>query len=45
MGMVDLPRAASSAHLLVYNLVRKVAAQAAWERDLAPRQISFAGAQ
>ena len=31
------------AHLLGYNLVRKVAAQAAWERDLKPRQISFAG--
>lgn len=43
MGMVDLP--ASSAHLLVYNLVRKVAAQAAWEHDLASRQISFASAQ
>jgi len=32
------------AHLLGYNLVRKVAAQAAWERGLCPRQISFAGA-
>lgn len=32
------------AHLLGYNLVRKVAAQAAWEHDLLPRQISFAGA-
>jgi hypothetical protein len=31
-------------HLLAYNLIRKVAAQAAWERQLAPRQISFAGA-
>jgi Transposase DDE domain len=31
------------AHLLGYNLVRQVAAQAAWEHDLAPRQISFAG--
>jgi putative transposase len=31
------------AHLLGYNLVRKVAAQAAWEHDLTPRQISFAG--
>jgi putative transposase len=30
------------AHLLGYNLVRKVAAQAAWERGLCPRQISFA---
>jgi hypothetical protein len=32
------------AHLLGYNLVRKTAAQAAWERGLCPRQISFAGA-
>jgi hypothetical protein len=32
------------AHLLGYNLVRKVAAQAASEHGLAPRQISFAGA-
>lgn len=32
------------AHFLGYNLVRKVAAQAAWERGLCPRQISFAGA-
>jgi hypothetical protein len=31
-------------HLLGYNLVRKVAAQAAWEKNLTPRQISFAGA-
>jgi hypothetical protein len=31
------------AHLLGYNLVRKVAAQAAWEHKLSPRQISFAG--
>ena len=31
-------------HLLAYNLVRKVAAQAAAEHGLAPRQISFAGA-
>jgi len=30
------------AHFLGYNLVRKVAAQAAWERGLCPRQISFA---
>ncbi len=30
-------------HLLGYNLVRKVAAQAAWENNLCPRQISFAG--
>ena len=32
------------AHFLGYNLARKVAAQAAWERGLSPRQISFAGA-
>jgi hypothetical protein len=32
------------AHLLGYNLVRKVMAQAAWERNLSPRHISFAGA-
>jgi len=32
------------AHLLGYNLVRKVAAQAAWENNLMPRQISFAAA-
>lgn len=31
------------AHLLGYNLARKVAAQSAWERGLRPRQISFAG--
>jgi hypothetical protein len=31
-------------HLLTYNLVRKVMAQAAAEHDLTPRQISFAGA-
>ena len=31
------------AHLLGYNLARKVSAQAALERDLCPRQISFAG--
>jgi IS4 transposase len=32
------------AHLLAYNLVRKVMAQAAAEHHLTPRQISFAGA-
>jgi IS4 transposase len=32
------------AHLLAYNLVRKVMAQAAEEHQLTPRQISFAGA-
>ena len=32
------------AHLLAYNLVRKVMAQAAAEHQLTPRQISFAGA-
>lgn len=32
-------------HLLGYNLVRKAAAQATWNLGLAPRQISFDGAQ
>lgn len=32
------------AHLLGYNLVRKVVAQAALARGLSPRQVSFAGA-
>ncbi len=32
------------AHLLAYNLIRKVMAQAAQEHHLAPRQISFKGA-
>jgi hypothetical protein len=32
------------AHLLGYNLVRKVLAQAAAVRGLGPRQVSFAGA-
>jgi hypothetical protein len=32
------------AHLLAYNLVRKVMAQAAQEPDVNPRQLSFAGA-
>ena len=32
------------AHLLGYNLVRKVMAQAALARGLSPRQVSFAGA-
>jgi Transposase DDE domain len=32
------------AHLLAYNLIRKVMAQAAAEHQLTPRQISFAGA-
>jgi hypothetical protein len=31
------------AHLLGYNLARKVAAQAAWAHGLCPRQLSFAG--
>lgn len=31
-------------HLLAYNLVRKVMAQAAQEHELKPRQLSFAGA-
>ena len=38
-----MARKALWAHLLGYNLVRKVAAQAAWEHKLSPRQISFAG--
>jgi putative transposase len=32
-------------HFLGYNLIRKVAAQAAWERDVCARQISFAASQ
>lgn len=32
-------------HLLAYNLVRQVIAQAAKQQGLSPRQISFAGAQ
>ncbi len=32
------------AHLLAYNLVRKVIAQAAQQHDLTPRQLSFTGA-
>jgi Transposase DDE domain len=32
------------AHLLAYNLVRKVMAQAAAQHDVTPRQLSFAGA-
>jgi len=39
----EMARKVLWAHLLGYNLVRKVAAQAAWEHDLTPRQISFAG--
>jgi putative transposase len=31
-------------HLLGYNLVRKVMAEAAWYKGLCPRQLSFAGA-
>ena len=31
------------AYLLGYNMVRKVAAQSAWENKLQPRQLSFAG--
>jgi hypothetical protein len=31
------------AHVLAYNLIRKVMAQAAWEQQLSPRQISFKG--
>jgi len=40
----DMVRKSLWVHLLGYNLVRKVAAQAAMEHGLAPRQISFAGA-
>jgi hypothetical protein len=40
-----MSRKALWANLLGYNLVRKVAAQAASEHNLAPRQISFAGAK
>jgi putative transposase len=32
-------------HMLAYNLIRKVAAQAALERGVCPRQISFAASQ
>jgi hypothetical protein len=32
------------AHLLAYNLIRKVMAQAAQEAAVTPRQLSFAGA-
>jgi hypothetical protein len=32
------------AHLLAYNLIRKVMAQAAEQHGLTPRQLSFAGA-
>ena len=38
-----MARKALWAQLLGYNLVRKTAAQAAWKKGLAPRQISFAG--
>ena len=38
-----MSRKALWANLLGYNLVRKVAAQAAWTKGLTPRQISFAG--
>jgi hypothetical protein len=40
-----MSRKALWGHLLAYNLIRKVAAQAARQRGLAPRQISFAGAK
>jgi hypothetical protein len=40
-----MSRKALWANLLGYNLVRKVAAQAALTNGLAPRQISFAGAK
>ena len=37
-------RRETRAHLLAYNLVPKVLAQAAWAGDVTPRQLSFAGA-
>ena len=40
----DMVRKEIWAHLLAYNLVRKVMAQAALEHGRTPRQISFAGA-
>ena len=40
----DMVRKEIWAHLLAYNLVRKVMAQAALEHRRTPRQISFAGA-
>lgn len=40
-----MSRKALWGHLLGYNLIRKVAAQAARQHGLAPRQISFAGAK
>jgi hypothetical protein len=40
----DMVRKEIWAHLLAYNLVRKVMAQAAHEHGLTPRQLSFAGA-
>jgi hypothetical protein len=39
----EMARNALWAHLLGYNLARKIAAQAAQSKGLAPRQISFAG--
>jgi hypothetical protein len=40
----DMVRKEIWAHLLAYNLIRKVMAQAAEEHQLTPRQLSFAGA-
>jgi hypothetical protein len=40
----DMVRKEIWAHLLAYNLVRKVMAQAAQEEGITPRQLSFAGA-
>jgi hypothetical protein len=41
----DMVRKEIWAHLLAYNLIRTVMAQAAHENDLQPRDISFKGAQ
>jgi hypothetical protein len=41
----DMVRKEIWAHLLAYNLIRTVMAQAAYENDLLPRDISFKGAQ
>lgn len=40
----DMVRRELWVHLLGYNLVRKVMAEAAWVKGLQPRQLSFAGA-
>jgi hypothetical protein len=40
----EMVRAELWAHLLGYNLVRTVTAQAAWDKGYQPRQLSFSGA-